>query len=76
MESSAGKECRTFRREPLPLPLSVQVQLPPLSAGEAALSLPGAAKWILLETLSALGSPLPASSVEWLPGAPLRSSRN
>lgn len=48
----------------------MQVQLPPVSAEEAALSLPGTAKWILLETSSPLALLLPASSVEWLPGAP------
>lgn len=48
----------------------MQVQLPPLSAGEAALSPSGAAEWICLENTGALGSLLPVSSVEWLPGAP------
>ena len=70
VEGSAGREYRAFSMKLLPPPSSVQVQLPPLSAREAALSLSGAAEWIFFKNTGALGSLLPASSVEWLPGVP------
>lgn len=49
---------------------------PPASAGGGGPFLPGASDRLLTETSRPSGRLLPASSAEWLPGAPLRSSRN
>lgn len=69
-----SRECRilsrAFTSAPSSLPLWTDVDPSCECRWEVFLSLSGAADWILSETSS------PSSQLEWLPRAPLRSSRN